>query len=340
MRELTAEDKIQIGVKGWVEVRLINREGKVVHEHTQDNLILDKGLNYILSSLRAEKIHLYVAVGTGSSTPTPTQTALDAEVARTNATLSAGPDIEITALADGYYRISRTRTFDYNQANGNLTEFGASETTTGVNTRELFRDANGNPIVITKTSNERLVITYHIEVMFSPVVSTQFGTINFRDNGGNIVDSRIVKHLFTRPSPSSGVRTIDLSLVGLSYRFSNGSFGVTSPSYKSDCIRLSTAPPDLSYTGDVVVNEATGSWSSYASGSFYRDYSYEEGPATSDKTIYGWEIAGAAYDTIYGNIRGRSYVAAFVNADGTPNPFLKNKDYRFKVATRFSIARV
>lgn len=344
---MTAREDLQVGVRGWIEVKLINREGKVVHEHTQSNLILNKGLDYIMSSLLAHNVHLYIAVGTGSTAPDPTQTALVSEIARTNQTLGLGPDLQVTVLGDGYYRISRTRGFDYNQANGNLTEFGGSDSSSssaGVNTRELFRDSNGNPIVITKTSNERLAITYHLEVQFNPAVATDYGTVNILDGSGNIVGSRLVRHLFTRPSSSSAHRTIDLTIIAARlYRsYTTGGildFGSSGSVYwKTD---LLTTTVNLSYTADQALwlSSPNASWSTYTAGTFYRELSYERGPEAGDITVYGY-VKGVVLSYSPNTYGGRSYAAAFVNPDGTPNPFVKNKDYRLRVATRFSISRL
>lgn len=337
---MTAREDLQVGVRGWIEAKLINREGKVVHEHTQSNLILDRGLDYIMSSLLAHDMHLYIAVGTGSTEPAPTQTNLANEIARTSETLGLGSDLDVVVLADGHYRISRTRAFDYNQANGNLTEFGGSNSnmsSDGVTTRELFRDANGKPIVITKTSNERLVITYHLEVKFDPVVATDYGTVNILDNNGNIVGSRLVRHLFTRPS----YPTIDLTLLTSQVIQRGGSFVKSRGStyWRTD---LLTTQVNLNYTGDQVLSgtgDNNSSWSTYTAGTFYRELSHELGPEVSDRTIYGY-IKGCVIYDLGSFYTGRSYAAGFVNADGTPNPFVKNKDYRFRVATRFTISRL
>lgn len=334
MRMLVAENGIKVGVRGWVHVALINKEGKVVHEHVQDNLILDRGLDYILSSLTIENMINYVAVGTSSVAPSPTQSALGNEVARTTDTLGAGPNLTGTILGDGWYRITRTRAFDYGQANANLTEFGGAEGTSGVRTRELFRDGSGNPIVITKTSNERLVITYNLEVRFNPVPATTFGTINFKDNSGNIVASRIIRHLFTRPTV--GNRAIDLSLLASYYYNPTG--GLVSGSAGSYRFSLPSATISDGYTADDVNISQYGTLATlatYTSGSFYRNVYGEIGPETSDRTIYGY-----AFTRDVSGYGGCSYKAIFVDGTGAANPFTKNKDYRFRWNTRLTLSRL
>lgn len=336
---LGARGNALVGLRGWVEVALVDREGRVKHHHAQNNLILDSGLDFVMGTLQLGDLHLYVAVGTSSTPPAATQTTLGNEIARTRAPLDHLRDFEVAVLADGHYRITRARVLDYNQGNGNLTEFGGSWASSGiVGTRELFRDPNGTPIVITKTSNERLVITYHIEVQFSPVVATDYGAIRFTDNNGNVVDSRLVRHTFAGYKPWGG-SGIDLSFFtgtkwGLfgNFYWAQDRISVDLVSYRAI---LLTSPPDLSYGGSgSLIPYATGSawWGAYTSGSFYRDLVREEGPGDSDIVAYGYAQVGGFYP-------GKGYVAAFIHPDGTPNPFPKGKDYRMRVATRFSIAR-
>ena len=70
------------------------------------------------------------------------------------------------------FRYRRVRAFDYHQANGNLTEFGGSALSAGtLHTRSLFKDGAGNPITITKTSSEQLVITYDVEFTAAPTAA-------------------------------------------------------------------------------------------------------------------------------------------------------------------------
>ena len=313
-------------------------------EHQQKNLILDKGLQYAMQNRQFARLHSYIAVGTGSVAPDVTQTALGNEIARTNQTLNLGPDFEVIVNGDGDYTIRRTRGFDYNQANDNLTEFGGSESnlvSAGVNTRELFRDANGNPIVITKTSNERLAIIYSLRIVITPAALTDYGTVEFRDNNNNLITSRLVKHLFARKATSTSIRCIDLTLFSRNVTVLTAiSEGSIDPPVRFRL--LETTPINTAYIADTpLVSDAdpsaTFTYLGFSNNQATFKVDAEIGPETNDRTIYGIIVAPAAYS---GQAYfGRSYIATFVNSDGTPNPFVKNKDYRLRFTFQFTLSR-
>ena len=331
---------VKAKVEGWIDLKLIDRSGKVIFEHQQSNLILDKGIIYAAQNRDFANLHTYIAVGTGSTAPNASQTALVSEVARTNLTLNLGPDSEVIVNGDGDYTIRRTRGFDYNQANGNLTEFGGSNSSSssaGVNTRELFRDADGNPIVITKTSNERLAITYSLRIIITPVTLTDYGTLEFKDNNNNVVATRLVKHTFTRHTITT--RGIDLSIFAKNAYTDSGGSVVLGGSYDVVLAYLSSYP-NTSYLGSSPevgssnANAMTFSYVGFSSGQGTFGLSNELGPEASDRTIYGVVLG-----TMPTYNPGRSYIAVFTNPDGTANPFIKNKDYRLRMIFRFSISR-
>lgn len=321
-------------LQGWIDLKLVDRSGKVVFEHQQSNLILDKGLEYVAQTQNLAGMHFYFAVGTGSTAPSPSQTALVSEIARTLDTLGYGPDMEVIVNGNGDYTIRRTRVFDYNEANGNLTEFGGSDGNSaadGVNTRELFRDANGTPIVITKTNNERLVIVYSVRIIITPVTATDFGILEFKDNEGNTVATRLVRHTFGNRLNATFIQGVDVSIFGGIIR--DGSDWATS--FPNIRITFPDSPIDLNYAADepyTVIYDmlTTNTYVGISNGVASFDASAELQPEADDRTIYGC-VLGVEY--------GRSYLAAFVNPDGTPNPFVKNKDYRFGITFRFSVSR-
>src|SRR5690606_24895065 len=128
------------------------------------------------NGLRFQGLTQYVHVGTDNTTPTTSDSALGSEVARTNQALNMGPPSEVTFPSEGVGRFRRVRTFDYDQANGNLAEFGGGATNdTTVLTRELFRDEEGVPVVITKTEDELLIITYDLIANVSPTSMSAAG---------------------------------------------------------------------------------------------------------------------------------------------------------------------
>src|SRR5690606_10113073 len=78
--------------------------------------------------------------------------------------------------------------FDYDAANGVLAEWGfSSSASPGSNlfNRALFTDSGGSPDAITKTDQEKLRLTYTLEITLSPVTLTagsftvtNVGTVN------------------------------------------------------------------------------------------------------------------------------------------------------------------
>lgn len=176
--------RIGAGLEGWVSWGLIDRQGRVVKGGEQHNLILDGFLDHIATAtnssgsgnssahgLRAfDGFLTHYAVGTGSTEPDVTDTALEALLGSTT-TITRGPTI--SRPSHGLYQILLEREFDFGVGNGNLTEFGfGAGSASNILVRELFRDNQGDPITITKTSDYKLRIAYTLEVGLSPVTLT------------------------------------------------------------------------------------------------------------------------------------------------------------------------
>src|SRR5690606_22234004 len=112
----------------------------------------------------------HFAVGTGSATPDVTDTALASEVSGRTTTQVENT---ITRTANGVYDVVIAREFDFAQGNGNLTEFGfANGASSDILIRELFRDAGGTPITVTKTSDYKLQIRYTQTVTLTPTFNS------------------------------------------------------------------------------------------------------------------------------------------------------------------------
>ena len=169
----------KVGLLGWARVSLVDRAGRERVITEQPNMLLDNGLDLIGDKdmvwdiVEGTGFFRAVAVGTGSTAPAAGQSALDAEIARTAATFIPFA----TAYVDqGEKRVNTiTYEFGYAEANGNLTEWGITRTTTPgnpVHVRELFRDTGGTPVTIPKTSDEKLRIAYTFETTVSPITNT------------------------------------------------------------------------------------------------------------------------------------------------------------------------
>ncbi|GAA5334092.1 hypothetical protein [Thermus hydrothermalis] len=144
-------------------------------EAEQHNIVLNNA--YELMAVHGiTLLTRYAVVGTGSTPPDPSQLALANEVARTirNDTGSTSGTFSYTRVANGVYEQTVVREFlETEVGNRNLTEWGFSPVgTAGGNlmSRELFRDGNGNPIVISLASDQRLRLIYKTRITLSPVV--------------------------------------------------------------------------------------------------------------------------------------------------------------------------
>lgn len=176
--------RVGASLKGWLSWSLINRQGEEVRAGEGPNLILDQGLDQIATiALIPEQqdgpspatffpLIRYAAVGTSSSAPTASDTGLGSELARTDATFATET---LTRPSPGVYRLTRFIEFDYDEANGVLAEWGFSSSgSVGSNlfNRALFTDSGGSPDAITKTDQEKLRLTYTLEISLSPVTFT------------------------------------------------------------------------------------------------------------------------------------------------------------------------
>lgn len=298
-------------VRGFLHFELIDRAGKVRQSGTSDNLILDSGLNYIMAT-GLDNLCSYLAVGTGSTAPAANQTALVAEIARTNQNLSLTSGTGDTRLGPGRFQRVFGVAFDYAQANGNLTEFGGGASSSGtLNTRALFKDANGNPIVISKTSDTRLVIYYTIEIQINPVIETA-GIVDI-SGIGEVSCTYIMTDNGSQP------------LIGY------GSYSLFSISSSMKLQHYTSAAPNMAQEDTSGGNSAYGGRETYVSGSFSRVVSGERPPELNSATIYGYNAGIYVADAHQNN---KSAIKIKFN-----NPIAKNKDYRLKLSVSYSISR-
>jgi hypothetical protein len=149
------------------------RTGIVTERGEFDNLITDVGLN-ALGPGNHHVLNLvgHMAVGTGSNPPAVTDIQLQNEIARTSSSggFSSASGYDVTDPARPFHWQRKVFLFTETQANGNLTELGTFNASGGGTlwNRQLFRDASGNPTVITKTSDEQLKLFYEWRV-YPPV---------------------------------------------------------------------------------------------------------------------------------------------------------------------------
>jgi hypothetical protein len=257
------------GGEGKAKVWVPEKEGE------QHNLILDYFYDTIIPNHGFIGASQYAVVGRGSTEPDPSQIQLASEFARSN-TLPDGESNEIEALpTHGEYIIRRVVEFSFGGSGGiNLTEWGFTpgNLSTGLMTRELFRDGSGNPVVLTLTTDQKLRLIYRYKVTVSPT-SPQDVAVNIGGDGPGI---RTGKFLLTGrignvSTPYFGVRiSSDLSyaarrgdliiadvLARAGTRGGVGTAGVSSNAapltYIHSTTRVATAEPNknLSYSAPV-----------------------------------------------------------------------------------------
>jgi hypothetical protein len=174
--------------------------------------------------------------------------------------------------------------------------------------------------VITKTSNERLAITYHFEITLTPTAQTNQGSIDLVDQSSNVVLTRLVRGLWIGRNSSANSDY-------------NGFIGGSSAGSKIGHWTTSQAA-NMTYLDTNDFNGGRyGDRLAYTNGNYYRDVEGERGPETSDVSIFAYGLAGIADFQV-------SYKLRFVDSAGTDNPILKNKDYRLKLALRLSVSRL
>lgn len=201
---------VRVTVEGWLHYQLVSAGGLIVREGEQHNLILNSGLDYY--AIHGIRGSVDVAhVGTGSTAPNVAQTGLAAPLASTREIGTAYPATIRTA--EGVYNYVLEREFGFDQANGNLTEWGYGPNgAASLSVRELFRDAQGAPIVISKDNTQKLRLTYTLQITVGPTtrtagavtidgVGTRTGSYHLCGVGGHAGDLQIVDQIMVARQP-------------------------------------------------------------------------------------------------------------------------------------------
>jgi hypothetical protein len=194
-------------------------------EGEQHNMILNQFYDTLIPQHGLVAPSMYAAVGTGSTAPDPTQTQLASEVNRASYSRPRDPPSgerhQIEALSGyGEYNICRVHEFPETAVGGlNLTEWGYSPSSSrngALMTRELFRDSNGNPIVLTLDAGQSLRLVYRYRVTVSPT-SPQAVSVDIGGDGPGIRTANFLMTGRVRGSqyqladlPSGGERGGDL----------------------------------------------------------------------------------------------------------------------------------
>lgn len=182
-------------VRGYYKIEVKNKAGETTRELNSKNLVLDSLIDTLNGGLTSSQeapedmIMQYICLGTGTSEPSAGDTALGNEILEKDIYWST-LYLEFSESPDGSKlteTIRRTKDFGLGGVVGNLTEIGIKDYNKVLMTRSLFKDAAGNPTTITVTSEDKLVITYYIELAEVPL--SMSGSFQVTDKSGAIVDT-------------------------------------------------------------------------------------------------------------------------------------------------------
>lgn len=273
IKNLEGQVDHKVGVSGHFTVELIDAKTQRVKRRLEfDNIVTDAGLvawiqnaNFGINNFSIT----YAAVGTGSTTPSSSDTALVAEISpassnRTSANGSVSDTQGYTSGTDDYHWHKHTYLFVEAQGNGNLTEIGLWNNSSGGSLwcRQLFKDVGGTPTTITKTSSDQLRVTYEIRIY--PPTADVTNTIS--------ISSTSYDYTVRPCNVNVGSSAWDNSI--------NGSFlpGGTQATY---CAATNTLASRTGSTSDSIGAD-TNVLSSYAGGgALYREYTAKYEPGNS-----------------------------------------------------------
>lgn len=253
---ITIEPETEVGFYGEIEV--IKKTRGIVTRHLKfRNVITDVGLKHMAEiSQYAIGVHncIYLCqLGTGTTTPTSSDTTLEAySTYKQYSSISSGG-----ATNDYYAKIQFE--FGLSEAIGSWSELGMSWTfSSGSNVfcRMLFKDEGGNPITITKTSDDTMTIIYYLHAIRTSDTPTE-NTITI-DSTTYTVQSLILNNFL---ACLAGNGFLNYLQYGQYSRLGTGTNALSTT--QTACYTPIATAPSLYSTV------------SYVSGTFYREFMYE-----------------------------------------------------------------
>lgn len=246
----------KVGLQGFFNVKLIDsRTGDVKRELNFKNLIVNSGLDALGNFTNLLNLVAQARAGTGGTAPAVGDTALQVQVGtgtnRETFNVSSGPSF-------AYWQVQMQYTFLEANANGNLAEIGLFASGGTMWTRQLLKDGTGTPTTITKTSAERLQVTYTMR-LYSPTV----------DVTGNVTISGVVYAYTARASNINDTATWG------SNPLVNFFAGGASASYGHETNVLGSTSGRPAGTEDGTTQDTSHSVTgSYTAGTFSREHTY------------------------------------------------------------------
>jgi hypothetical protein len=148
--------KENFGLKGRVNIKLIDSEGNIKHEQDVNNLVTAAGRSYVANRLNTTPtVMSFTGIGTGTTAPTLNDVALETQlstrlaITRTIVTVDTANDT-----------IQHVTTFPVESHTGMITEAGLfSASTAGTMMSRVVFTA------VDKTPSDALVVTWRITVV-------------------------------------------------------------------------------------------------------------------------------------------------------------------------------
>jgi hypothetical protein len=213
---------VKMQLSGRIHWQLINTDGSIAMEGAQSNLILDSGLNALalVSDTQLTSFRQYLGLGTNGTLPNVAQTDLLAAV-ETRSPSDGGFGAEATNsyvaipgsnVWRGEFTVVKTVTLT---ANRNIAEFALFASNVGglASIREVPRDGNGDPIVVSALSGQifKLNHTLRVDIPYNSVArnftiigaGVQSGTECFFHD--NVANQGLISDIFTIITPASGM---------------------------------------------------------------------------------------------------------------------------------------
>lgn len=228
-------------------------------------------------------------VGTGNTIPATSDTALVSEVAAVDGSNTSNVYVPAAAPAPAYWVMTYSYQFGTGVAAGNLSEVGVSPrvgwspSRTGLTSRALIVDSNGNPTTITVLSNEILTVTYQCRFY----IDTSDHAFTFNLNGSPITGVYRAANIVTAP------------ILQWEYKLNaNNEGGITV--YSSDIGSVNTLPTGS--LGFVTINDIHNFVNDIANtGTCYCDTSDTLGINSGNGTIKSISITRRIWNFQFGN---------------------------------------
>lgn len=205
-----------------------------------------------------------LVLGTGTGTPAVTD-AYMFQIITAYMGLRANSKWARTRINENTYSYTATVVADENTANGDLTEIGLGEScyydsagwsdyNVGIYTHALFTDSEGNPIVISKKSTDRLTITATIYGTVTP--SNNGNSVYIPTNARSAESSKIAcdPRIPYVPGDSVFTSTVDNSILG---SWGNISSNYTSASVYPDTLRVLNSRMAFSISATITQDNTT-----------------------------------------------------------------------------------